>query len=103
MKTIANRQSEIGNSPTYHTYVSTRQRELRENPEVEGKAIYYGLMQMVAFAEDGFSLEAKLSFPRIRHAFSRLSLMVWIGAMQSWFKNLSPRDRKLFRTSKFPA
>lgn len=99
--TIPNQTGNKVTFQTYHEYVDSRRQELIDNPEEEGKLIYYAVIQMVAIAENGFSLEAKLSFPRIRYDFSKLSLIVWIGLMNAWFENLSPRDRKLFKTRPF--
>lgn len=95
----ASQPRQLAADRTYHEHVSSRRQEILEDPVSEGRAIYFGLMQMVAVLENGFSLEARLSFPRMRYDFSKLSLMVWITGMHAWFKMLSRDDKERFRSS----
>lgn len=86
---------------TYQAYVKakTGERMNSEQQEAFGRDVY--MLSLVAVLDSGFSVEAKLSFPRMRGDFSLPNLEMWGWEFNNWFANLSRPERKLFLSLKF--
>jgi len=68
--------------------------------EASGKQAYFLAVQIVL--DNGFSREAKQSFPQMRVDFSELSQISWARRLQCWFNNnLAPAEQKMFLTTEF--
>lgn len=100
MSTPTALHSPPGTTVTFAEYVQSRAAALRLNPETEGKRVYQIVLSLVL--DNGFSLEAKQSFPLVQHDFGIRNLTAWafhFGA--EWLPSLSPADRKIFYSLRF--
>lgn len=80
---------------TVPQYIASRAAALRVNPEMEGKTVYQIVLSLVL--DNGFSLEAKQSFPLVRHDFGIRAITAWAFEFRNtWLPNLSRGDRKRF-------
>lgn len=80
---------------TIGQYIAARSSAFRVNPEMEGKRFYQIVLVLVL--DSGFSLEAKQSFPLVRHDFGIRHITAWASELISvWLPNLSRADRNLF-------
>ena len=70
-----------------------------EQCEAFGRDVYFILVQIVF--DNGFSLPARLSFPKLNHDFTLLSLQAWIDRMHVWFADLSKGEQEMFRQMEF--
>lgn len=88
---------------TYHEYVRAAAGEKMSVEETERFARHVYQIVLVLVLDNGFSIEAKRSFPSVRNDFTLRNMSVWVAEMKNWFENLSRGERKLFRTAKFAA
>ncbi|MEY2512024.1 MAG: hypothetical protein QOE26_2787 [Verrucomicrobiota bacterium] len=79
---------------TFTGYVQSRGAALRLNPELEGRKVYQIALCLVL--DNGFSLEAKQSFPLVRHDFGIRNLTPWARIFAGWLAELPRADRNLF-------
>lgn len=86
---------------TYHEHMRARRGEHMSRAEKIdfGMQAYFMVAQMIY--DDGFSVQARRTFPRLGFNFDLLALRAWIERMKVWFDNLSEPEQELFRTLEF--
>lgn len=62
-----------------------------------GKQAYFLAVQLVY--DNGFSVDAKRTFPQMRVDYSMLSLNCWAQRLTVWFNLLTQAERRLFLNS----